>query len=81
MAQLSIEICNNRQEADARKDIVKATNPGARWMSRIVENIDAVIPFLVPDISVDPTVLPPVFTPSTPKPSAPSVVLLIWTED
>jgi len=81
MAQLSIEICNSRQEADARKDIIKAINPGANWVSRIVENVDAVIPFLVADINRDPRVLPPIFTPDTGKPSAPAVVLLIWTED
>ena len=81
VAQLSIEICNNRQEANARKDIIRAANPGARWMSRIVENIDSVVPFLVPDIGRDPTVLPPVFTPATPRPSSPAVVLLMWAED
>lgn len=81
MHQLSIEICNSREEAEARKEIIRAINPGANWMSRIIENIDAVIPFLVPDIGADPNVLPPLFTPSTPKPSSPAVVLLIWTED
>lgn len=81
MPQLSIEICNNRAEANARKDIIKAANPAAKWMTRIVEKIDVVIPFLVPDIAADPVALDPVFTPNTPKPSAPAVVLLVWTED
>lgn len=81
MHQLSIEICNNRAEAAARKDIVRATNPTANWMTRIVENVDVVVPFLVPDIAADPTALPPLFSPATRKPSSPAVVLMIWTED
>lgn len=81
MPLLSIEICNSRAEASARKEIIRSANPGANWMTRIVENIDAVVPFLVPDIAADPIALPPVFTPDTPKPSSPAVVLLVWTED
>jgi hypothetical protein len=81
MHQLSIEICNSREEAQARDEIIRAASPGANWVTRIVENIDAAIPFLVPDIGTDPIVLPPLFTPSTPKLSSPAVVLLVWTED
>ena len=82
MNQLSIEVCNNREEAEARKEIIRAANPGASWMSRVVENIDVVRTFLVPDIAADPNpVNPPVFTPETLRPNAPAVVLLIWTAD
>ena len=81
MHQLSIEICNSRQEANARKEIIRASNPGVNWMTRIVEDIGFVIPFLVSDIANDPNALPAVFTPATGSPTAPAVVLLIWTED
>lgn len=80
MRLVSIEICNNRTEANARKDIIKAGNPSANWMSRIIENVDSIVPFLVPDINQDPTPLPSVFKPGNAKPSAPATVLIIWTE-
>lgn len=78
---ISIDICNNVAEAIERKGVIKAANPGANWVTRIVENIDAVLPYLVPDIASDPIALPPVFTPGPAKPSAPAVVLLAWTVD
>lgn len=82
MKQLSIEICNSRAEALARKDIVKSANPAANWVSRIIENVDFVSSFLVPDLSKDPVPqLPPIFSPATPAPRAPCVVLIIWVED
>jgi len=81
MTQLSIEICNNLAEALARKDIIRSANPAANWVSRIIENVDVVMSFLVTDIAEDPTPqLPPTFSPETPNPRAPCVVLLIWTE-
>lgn len=79
MNQLTIEICNNRVEADARKKILKKLIPGLK--SRIVENIDFVSSFLVPNIENEPDELPDVFTPATGSPSSPAVVLLVWTED
>lgn len=82
MKQLSIEICGNLAEANARKAIVKSANPGANWASRVIENVDVVSSSLVLDISKDPVPqLPPVFSPATPAPKAPCVVLLIWVED
>lgn len=82
MTQLSIEICNNRAEALARKKIIMSANPEARWVSRIIENIDFISSFLVPDLSNDPVPqLPPVFSSATHAPRAPCVVLLIWVGD
>ena len=81
MSQLSIEICNDRQEAEARKAIITSSNPSANWKTRIIENINFVMPFLVPDLANDPLPLPPVFSPQTGSPSTPAVVLLIWTEN
>jgi hypothetical protein len=81
MNQLSIEVCNSRAEADARKEIIRSANPGAKWATRIVENIDFVVASLVLDIGSDPNVLPPVFTPATLGPKSPAVVLLVWTLD
>jgi len=82
MKQLSIEICNNRVEAEARKLIVKSANPSANWQSRIIEKVGVVLGYLVPDIAKDPEPqIPPVFSPETRAPAAPCVVLLIWVED
>ncbi len=81
MSQLSIEICSNVAEANARKNIIQSANPGANWVSRVIENIDFVMPFLVPNLANNPMPLPPVFSPQTGSPSTPAVVLLIWTEN
>ncbi len=81
MHQLSIEVCNNRLEANARKEIIKSSTPDVNWMTRIIEDIGFVMPSLVPDLANEPHALTPVFTPETGLPSAPAVVLLIWTED
>ena len=78
---MTIEVCKNRAEAEARKEIVKAGAPDANWQSRIVDNLSAVMPFLVTDLGQDPEALPPVFTPATGNPPAPASVLIIWTED
>lgn len=81
MHLMTIEVCSNRQEADARKEILKAGSPGANWQTRIVDNISGVIPFLVTDLAQDPTPQAPVFSPATGAPAAPATILIIWTED
>lgn len=79
--QLLIEICNNRIEANARKEIIKAVNPGANWMTRIIDNVTVVTASIVENIDADPVALPPLFTPDSTGVSSPAVALLIWTED
>jgi len=81
MKLITIEICRNRQEAEARKEIVKAGAPKANWQSRIVDHVDGITPFLVPDLAADPTPLDPVYSPGVQAPPAPASMLVIWTED
>ena len=79
MSDMIIEVCNNRAEAEARKDIIKGTDPGANWNSRIIDNIDFVAPYLTPVLGNDPVPLPEIFTPETGAPAAPAAILIIWT--
>lgn len=79
MSNILIQVCKNKLEAEAREKIIRNSNPGVNWNSKIVEGVSFITSAYVPDVTQDGIDGPMIYPNQAPNPPTPAAVLMMWS--